>query len=340
MDACEISIQKVNDWFKKHNIVARYLDPAVEGDKERDEDEDDGEGPLVQEWVLPWPEYLRAMPFMHQFPYQVELLPVDLKQMLKLSFECPIVQTQTVHDLLPEAFFQKLDTYQVEGIQYLLNRGGRGTIADEMGLGKTLQSIGLMMCVEERLKRLSEAKSAFSLAIASNAVELKSDAAASAAPAAAGKPAARLNVPVADENESSSFQPEVAKKRKATSNGPSQRLNKKPKLLEQRDKKEKKTRAELPVKKQLPLASHLIVCPATIRDNWNLEFEKHLPDYDRNQVCIITSSKHLAECLSETEQKKSNRKSKKPAPPRSIASVRFWIMSYDLLVRDEVFTLV
>ena len=34
--------------------------------------------------------------------------------------------------------------YQLEGIQFIINRGGRGLIGDEMGCGKTIQAIGCM----------------------------------------------------------------------------------------------------------------------------------------------------------------------------------------------------
>lgn len=217
-----------------------------------------------------------------------------------------------------------MDVYQVEGIQYLLNRAGRGTIADEMGLGKTLQSIGLMMCIEEQLRRLA-ARSQGAGAASSKINESKV-----------------VNLLPMKELQTEKMEPEIATGGAGSKRKCSNVSETVPKSKKQRVAQEQRAAATTVASVAAtvaPITSHLIICPATIRENWNIEFAKHLSDYDRSQVCIITSSKHLAECLSETK-KEPRRKRKKPAPPSSIAGVRFWIMSYDLLVRDEVFTLV
>ena len=44
---------------------------------------------------------------------------------------------------LPTKMMRSLYDFQVEGIQYIVEHGGRGIIGDEMGLGKTVQAIGV-----------------------------------------------------------------------------------------------------------------------------------------------------------------------------------------------------
>jgi hypothetical protein len=46
---------------------------------------------------------------------------------------------------LSPALLDRLLPYQLEGIRFVVKRGGRALIADEMGLGKTIQAIGVLM---------------------------------------------------------------------------------------------------------------------------------------------------------------------------------------------------
>jgi superfamily II DNA or RNA helicase len=51
---------------------------------------------------------------------------------------------------LPVGFRSALLPFQVDGIQFVLRRKGRGLIADEMGVGKTVQAIGLAGCYKDK----------------------------------------------------------------------------------------------------------------------------------------------------------------------------------------------
>ena len=46
--------------------------------------------------------------------------------------------------------FQMLRSYQKEGVEFILNRGGNGLIGDEMGIGKTFQALSIMEYYNKR----------------------------------------------------------------------------------------------------------------------------------------------------------------------------------------------
>ena len=60
----------------------------------------------------------------------------------------PLAQLQSgagvsdVYTRINQNLLDILLPYQLEGIQFIVNRGGRGLIGDEMGCGKTVQAIG------------------------------------------------------------------------------------------------------------------------------------------------------------------------------------------------------
>lgn len=55
---------------------------------------------------------------------------------------------------LPLGLVRALMPFQVSGIRFGLERGGRCLLADEMGLGKTLQAIALAVCYQVRVKNV------------------------------------------------------------------------------------------------------------------------------------------------------------------------------------------
>ena len=62
-----------------------------------------------------------------------------LNQMKKFRGECHETEVDIHHSLRAI-----LKPFQLEGIKFVVSRGGRAMIADEMGVGKTIQAIGVL----------------------------------------------------------------------------------------------------------------------------------------------------------------------------------------------------
>lgn len=53
------------------------------------------------------------------------------------------------YEQIPEHLRSQLMGFQVEGVKFALQAGGRALIGDEMGLGKTVQAIAIMSCYRD-----------------------------------------------------------------------------------------------------------------------------------------------------------------------------------------------
>ncbi|OAE20045.1 hypothetical protein AXG93_2584s1290 [Marchantia polymorpha subsp. ruderalis] len=77
----------------------------------------------------------------------VEPLEPIVKRALEATAALPDLQDR--YRLVDEKLKKTLMEFQVEGVRFALQHGGRALIADEMGLGKTLQALAVVSCLEE-----------------------------------------------------------------------------------------------------------------------------------------------------------------------------------------------
>jgi SNF2 family DNA or RNA helicase len=69
----------------------------------------------------------------------------SLSRPLSLSLSLsPIAEAGNQELNLEPTLMDTLLPFQLEGIKYVINHGGKALIADEMGLGKTIQAIGVL----------------------------------------------------------------------------------------------------------------------------------------------------------------------------------------------------
>ncbi|CAM6083418.1 unnamed protein product [Calypogeia fissa] len=78
---------------------------------------------------------------------KVEPLVPLVKRALEATSALPDLQER--YDSIPEHLRKTLMDFQVEGVRFSLQHGGRALIADEMGLGKTLQALAVVSCLKE-----------------------------------------------------------------------------------------------------------------------------------------------------------------------------------------------
>ncbi|CAA7048141.1 unnamed protein product [Microthlaspi erraticum] len=78
---------------------------------------------------------------------EIENLDPLVKRAIASASKVP--DLRHLYDKIPSHIEPKLLPFQREGIEFMLQHGGRALLADEMGLGKTLQAIALTTCVPE-----------------------------------------------------------------------------------------------------------------------------------------------------------------------------------------------
>ncbi|KAL3685839.1 hypothetical protein R1sor_003861 [Riccia sorocarpa] len=77
----------------------------------------------------------------------IEPLEPIVKRALEATATLPDLRER--FDLVDEKLRKTLMEFQVEGVRFALQHGGRALIADEMGLGKTLQALAVVSCLQE-----------------------------------------------------------------------------------------------------------------------------------------------------------------------------------------------
>ncbi|KAL2653918.1 hypothetical protein R1flu_022046 [Riccia fluitans] len=77
----------------------------------------------------------------------IEPLEPIVKRALEATATLPDLRDR--FDLIDEKLRKTLMEFQIEGVRFALQHGGRALIADEMGLGKTLQALAVVSCLHE-----------------------------------------------------------------------------------------------------------------------------------------------------------------------------------------------
>lgn len=92
-------------------------------------------------WIFPASSYMPLRSALVS-KEEVELsdLPKFLSQIL-IEFHKPKANQSPELASLPGSLLSSMYEFQKEGVQFIINKGGRGLIGDEMGVGKTLQAI-------------------------------------------------------------------------------------------------------------------------------------------------------------------------------------------------------
>ena len=92
-------------------------------------------------WIFPASSYMPLRSALVS-KEEVELsdLPRFLSQIL-IEFHKPKANQSPELASLPGSLLSSMYEFQKEGVQFIINKGGRGLIGDEMGVGKTLQAI-------------------------------------------------------------------------------------------------------------------------------------------------------------------------------------------------------
>jgi SWI/SNF-related matrix-associated actin-dependent regulator 1 of chromatin subfamily A len=80
---------------------------------------------------------------------KVEIENLDPLVQRAIASASRVPDLRHLYEKIPSHIEPKLLPFQREGIEFILQHGGRVLLADEMGLGKTLQAIAVTTCVQE-----------------------------------------------------------------------------------------------------------------------------------------------------------------------------------------------
>ncbi|EOA37840.1 hypothetical protein CARUB_v10011429mg [Capsella rubella] len=101
-------------------------------------------------WTFPLSSLSSAESILQQVSsVKVEIENLDPLVQRAIASASRVPDLRHLYEKIPNHIEPKLLPFQREGIQFILQHGGRVLLADEMGLGKTLQAIAVTTCVRE-----------------------------------------------------------------------------------------------------------------------------------------------------------------------------------------------
>ncbi|CAN6998324.1 unnamed protein product, partial [Brassica rapa subsp. trilocularis] len=101
-------------------------------------------------WIFPQSSLSSAEIILRQVSsVKVEVENLDPLVQRAIASASRVPDLRHLYDKIPSHIEPKLLPFQRDGIEFILQHGGRVLLADEMGLGKTLQAIAVTTCVQE-----------------------------------------------------------------------------------------------------------------------------------------------------------------------------------------------
>lgn len=101
-------------------------------------------------WIFPQSSLSSAEKILREVSsVKVEVENLDPLVQRAVASASRVPDLRHLYDKIPAHIEPKLLPFQRDGIEFMLQHGGRALLADEMGLGKTLQAIAVTTCVQE-----------------------------------------------------------------------------------------------------------------------------------------------------------------------------------------------
>ncbi|ESQ30730.1 hypothetical protein EUTSA_v10011287mg [Eutrema salsugineum] len=101
-------------------------------------------------WIFPQSSLSSAEKILREVSsVKVEIENLDPLVQRAIASASRVPDLRHLYDKIPSHIEPKLLPFQRDGIEFILQHGGRVLLADEMGLGKTLQAIAVTSCVRE-----------------------------------------------------------------------------------------------------------------------------------------------------------------------------------------------
>ncbi|XP_010524600.1 PREDICTED: SWI/SNF-related matrix-associated actin-dependent regulator of chromatin subfamily A-like protein 1 isoform X2 [Tarenaya hassleriana] len=101
-------------------------------------------------WIFPQSSLLSAENILREVStIRVEVENLDPLVQRAIASASRVPDLRKLYDKIPGHIESKLLPFQREGVNFILQHGGRVLLADEMGLGKTLQAIAAITCINE-----------------------------------------------------------------------------------------------------------------------------------------------------------------------------------------------